>query len=292
MARGRLRIYLGAAPGVGQDRRHARRGPPTPSTAAPTSSSASSRPTAGPTRPDMAEASRSSPARAVDHRGADLDRAWTSTPSSPVDPRSPSSTSSPTPTLPGSRHDEAVAGHRRPARRRHRRHHHGQHPAPRVAQRRRRVDHRGRAARDGARTTSCARPTRSSWSTCRRRRCGAGWRTATSTAAEKVDAALANYFRPGNLSALRELALLWLADRVDEAPGALPRRRTASRAPGRPASGSSSPSPAGRRARPCCAGPPGSPPAAPAASCSPATSSRPDGSRRRRPGDRSPRNAS
>lgn len=36
-------------------------------------------------------------------------------------------------------------------------------------------------------------------------------------AADKVDAALANYFRPGNLSALRELALLWVADRVDEA---------------------------------------------------------------------------
>jgi two-component system, OmpR family, sensor histidine kinase KdpD len=35
--------------------------------------------------------------------------------------------------------------------------------------------------------------------------------------AEMVDAALSNYFRPGNLSALRELALLWLADRVDEA---------------------------------------------------------------------------
>ena len=35
-------------------------------------------------------------------------------------------------------------------------------------------------------------------------------------AAEKIDAALANYFRLGNLSALRELALLWLADRVDE----------------------------------------------------------------------------
>lgn len=34
---------------------------------------------------------------------------------------------------------------------------------------------------------------------------------------EKVDAALANYFRPGNLGALRELALLWVADRVDEA---------------------------------------------------------------------------
>lgn len=34
-------------------------------------------------------------------------------------------------------------------------------------------------------------------------------------APEKVDAALANYFREGNLAALRELALLWLADRVD-----------------------------------------------------------------------------
>ncbi len=36
-------------------------------------------------------------------------------------------------------------------------------------------------------------------------------------AADKVDAALANYFRPGNLAALRELALLWVADRVDDA---------------------------------------------------------------------------
>ncbi|MGW3108032.1 ATP-binding protein [Streptomyces sp. NPDC001100] len=36
-------------------------------------------------------------------------------------------------------------------------------------------------------------------------------------APEKIDAALANYFRPGNLTALRQLALLWVADRVDEA---------------------------------------------------------------------------
>ncbi|MGN6302199.1 MAG: ATP-binding protein [Angustibacter sp.] len=35
-------------------------------------------------------------------------------------------------------------------------------------------------------------------------------------AADKVDAALSNYFREGNLSALRELSLLWLADRVEE----------------------------------------------------------------------------
>ena len=34
--------------------------------------------------------------------------------------------------------------------------------------------------------------------------------------AERVDAALANYFRPGNLAALRELTLLWVADRVEE----------------------------------------------------------------------------
>ncbi len=35
-------------------------------------------------------------------------------------------------------------------------------------------------------------------------------------APEKIDAALGNYFRIGNLTALRELALLWLADKVDE----------------------------------------------------------------------------
>jgi two-component system sensor histidine kinase KdpD len=35
--------------------------------------------------------------------------------------------------------------------------------------------------------------------------------------ADKVDASLANYFREGNLGALRELALMWVADRVDEA---------------------------------------------------------------------------
>src|SRR6202167_5124278 len=34
--------------------------------------------------------------------------------------------------------------------------------------------------------------------------------------AEKIDAALTHYFRAGNLAALRELSLLWLADKVDE----------------------------------------------------------------------------
>jgi two-component system sensor histidine kinase KdpD len=35
--------------------------------------------------------------------------------------------------------------------------------------------------------------------------------------ADRVDAALANYFRVGNLGALRELALMWVADKVDDA---------------------------------------------------------------------------
>ena len=35
--------------------------------------------------------------------------------------------------------------------------------------------------------------------------------------AEQIDASLSSYFRVGNLTALRELTLLWLADRVDDA---------------------------------------------------------------------------
>ncbi len=33
---------------------------------------------------------------------------------------------------------------------------------------------------------------------------------------DRIDAALSNYFRPGNLTALRELSLLWLADAVED----------------------------------------------------------------------------
>jgi two-component system sensor histidine kinase KdpD len=36
-------------------------------------------------------------------------------------------------------------------------------------------------------------------------------------APEKIDAAMSNYFRVGNLNALREIALLWVADKVDDA---------------------------------------------------------------------------
>ena len=58
---------------------------------------------------------------------------------------------------------------------------------------------------------------------------------------EKVDAALANYFRVGNLGALRELALLWVADRVDDELQPLPGAPRHHRSRGRPRSASSSP---------------------------------------------------
>lgn len=96
-------------------------------------------------------------------------------------------------------------------------------------------------------------------------------------APEKVDAALANYFRVGNLAALRELALLWLADRVDEGLGRYradhgidatwpTRERVVVALSGGP------------EARRCCGAGPGSRPAAPAASCSPSTSPAPTAS--------------
>ena len=66
-------------------------------------------------------------------------------------------------------------------------------------------------------------------------------------AADKIDAALSNYFREGNLAALRELALLWLADRVDDGLDRYRASSTGSSVAGPPGSGSWSVSPAVRR---------------------------------------------
>ena len=72
--------------------------------------------------------------------------------------------------------------------------------------------------------SSSPRPCRTRWSGPRTDRTG-GHEPAGAAPADgarqhlrrgKIDAALANYFREGNLAALRELALLWLADRVEE----------------------------------------------------------------------------
>ena len=76
---------------------------------------------------------------------------------------------------------EALAGRRGTARRRHRRHLHGQYPAPGVAQRRGREDHWRAAAGDRARRGRPRRRPGRAGRHDRRRRCGAGWRTATST---------------------------------------------------------------------------------------------------------------
>ena len=150
MARGRLRIYLGAAPGVGKTyamlseaHRRVERG--TDCVVAfvehhdrPRTEVHAARPGAGPA--PRARLPRHHLHRDGRRRGA-----------GPGRPRSPWSTSWPTPTSPGSPQRQALAGRRGAARRGHRRRLHRQHPAPGVARRRRRVDHRRPAARDRAR---------------------------------------------------------------------------------------------------------------------------------------------
>ncbi len=56
-------------------------------------------------------------------------------------------------------------------------------------------------------------------------------------APEKVDAALSNYFRVGNLTALRELALLWVGGQGRRTTRPLPLRTRDPRARGRPGNG-------------------------------------------------------
>ena len=68
----------------------------------------------------------------------------------------------------------------------------------------------------GSPTGCCAKPTRSSWSTRRRSSSGVGWSTGTSTPRERVPQALGHYFRADNLTALRELALRFLADETED----------------------------------------------------------------------------
>ena len=146
--RGTLRIYLGAAPGVGktfamldEGRRRRERGtdvvvgfvethgrPERPSRSATSSR---------PRRRDRA------PRR--DFEEMDLDAVLRRRPSvALVDELAHTN-------VPGSPPREAMAGRRGAPRRRHRRDLDGQHPAPRIAQRRRRADHRGPPAGDRAR---------------------------------------------------------------------------------------------------------------------------------------------
>ena len=148
------------------------------------------------------------------YRGASSPR-WTSTRCSPGDPKVALVDEMAHTNVPGSPQREALAGHRRAARRRastssarstsstwsrsttsssdHR--HHPARDRPRRGRPRRRADRARRHDRRGAAPADGARQ---------------------HLPPDKVDAALGNYFRVGNLTALRELALLWLADKVDD----------------------------------------------------------------------------
>ena len=68
----------------------------------------------------------------------------------------------------------------------------------------------------GSPTGCCARPTRSSWSTRHPNSSAAGWSTATSIRPSRSPRPCTHYFRTDNLTALRELALRFLADETEE----------------------------------------------------------------------------
>ena len=147
-----------------QDLRHAQRGPPPAPSAAPTSWSASSRPTAAASTAAQLGDLEVVPRRAVEYRGTmleemDVDAVLARRPDvALVDELAHTN-------APGLAQREALAGRRGAARRGHRRDLDGQHPAPRIAQRRRRRDHRRRRSARRCPTRSCAAPTRSSSST-------------------------------------------------------------------------------------------------------------------------------
>ena len=109
--RGRLRVYLGMAPGRGQDLPDARGGPP-----AARSRNRRRRRLRRAARPAQHRGAARRASRSCRGAGsstaASSSRRWTRTRSSRAIPRSPSSTSSPTPTCPGSPSREALAGRR------------------------------------------------------------------------------------------------------------------------------------------------------------------------------------
>ena len=241
---GQLRIYLGAAAGVGktyamlyEGHRRAERGTDV---------------VVGVRRDPRPQAHRGAARRAGDHpapedryRGSefeemDLDAVLARRPEiALVDEFAHTN-------VPGSRNEKRWQDVQELLDGRHRRDLERQHPAPGIAERRGREDHRRAAAGDRAgRHGPRRRPGRAGGHDpeALRRRMAHG----NIYPPEKIDAALTNYFRTGNLTALRELALLWLADKVDEG---LQRYREAhaSTAPGRPGSGWSSRSPAAPRA--------------------------------------------
>ena len=247
-ARGRLRVYLGAAPGVGKTyamlgeghRRRLERGTDVVVGLVETHGREHTA--------EMLAGLEVVPGASLEHRGAafeemDVDAVLRAAPGGRPGRRARAHQRA------GLAPRQAVAGRRGPARRRHRRHHDGQHPAPRVGQRRGREDHRRPAARDGPRRRGAGgRPDRAR-ATCPARRCGATgarqrlrrrrrstprWATTSASATSPRCASSRCCGRPTR-STTR-----WRPTATS----------TRSPAPGRRASGSSSRSRADRRARP------------------------------------------
>ena len=196
MARGTLRVYLGAAPGVGktyamldEGRRRRERGTDVVVGFVETHGRAHTA--------EQIDGLEVVPRRQLDVPRHDASRRWTSTRSSPASPQVALVDELAHTNVPGLAQREALAGRRGAARRRHRRDLDRQHPAPRVAQRRRRADHRGARSARRSPTRSCARADQielvDMTPEALRRRMAHG----NIYPAEKVDAALGNYFRAG-----------------------------------------------------------------------------------------------
>ena len=228
-----------------QDLRHARRGPAPARARHRRGGRASSRPTAAPTPPRRSRDLEVMP-RARDRAPrARRSRRWTSTPSSPGAPEVALVDELAHTNVPGSRHAKRWQDVEELLDAGHRRHLDGQHPAPGVAQRRRRGDHRRRQRETVPDAVVRARRPDRAGRHDARRRCAGAWPTATSTPPRRSTPPSANYFRLGQPGR---------PARAGAAVGGRPGRRGARSdyrdahghrpSRGRPASGSSSPSPA------------------------------------------------
>ena len=111
---------------------------------------------------------------------------------------------------------EALSGRARAAGCRHRRDDGRQHPAPGDAERRGEPGDRRPRARDGARHVPRSRGRDRQRRRRRSRSCTAGCGKGKVYKPEKVEQALANFFREANISTLRELALRAVADEVGD----------------------------------------------------------------------------
>ena len=110
---------------------------------------------------------------------------------------------------------KALSGRRRPARRRYRCVHDAQHSAHREPERRGGAHFPHSGARNAARPACSSWPTKSSWWTCRPTTSCSACARARFTCPSRRRAPSAHFFSKGNLTALRELAMRIAAERVD-----------------------------------------------------------------------------